>query len=375
MEQSYFYAFLEPYSKELAYVARELENSIFTSPRTMLTHARTFMETILKRVMTTEELNDELHTTMSEMLDVLDRQGIIHSEIRNALHLVRMNGNKAAHDVRPFRFSEALQSWESLYIIVKWYIEVYGPVDFEVPHYRDPQLKQDYDMTELQVRLENLERLLTSSMQNSSSSEVSLAESQIAATNMEFEQTSSILHDQEKESPGLTPIRTITYQGDSIRIPYFLRDAFLLPQRFTKSERFLVRLGAEEEARIMSELPADLEGMHQHVKRYNESNDKTLFEELKVFINEEKSRRELTLERPGELFFFYKDDYIVVTETLSQTRLSANLFTGITSLLRQLNKDGIYQVGQLPKEIVILAKYKNVGIGTVEKLFKQLKEH
>ena len=124
----------------------------------------------------------------------------------------------------------------------------------------------------------------------------------------------------------------------------------------------------------MSELPNNLEGLHNHVKRYNEKNDETLFEELTLFIEEEKIRRQLTIERPGDLFFFYKADHIVVTEELSKIPLNADEFTGIPSLLRQLNEDQIETVGQLPKELVILAKYANVGIGTVEKLFEQLKE-
>ena len=133
---------------------------------------------------------------------------------------------------------------------------------------------------------------------------------------------------------------------ETIEIPYFLRDAFLLPQRFSKSETFLIRLRAEQQARIMSELPNQLEGMHKHVKRYNDKNDEMFFEELKGFIEEEKMRRQLTLERPGELFFFYKADYIIVTEELSKLSLTADEFTGIPSLLRQLNEDQIETVGQ-----------------------------
>ncbi|MEK5522899.1 hypothetical protein B5V89_18780 [Heyndrickxia sporothermodurans] len=177
--------------------------------------------------------------------------------------------------------------------------------------------------------------------------------------------------------PGFTTIRTIRtlfYNGDSPEVPYFLRDAFLLPQRFDKSETFLIRLGAEQQARIMSELPKNLEGLHLHVKRYNDKNDETFYKELKIFIEEEKIRRKLILKRPGELFLFYKDKYIVVTEELSRIPLSASEFIGIPSLLRQFNEDQIETVVQLPKELVILAKYVNVGVGTVEKLFEQLKE-
>ena len=42
------------------------------------------------------------------------------------------------------------------------------------------------------------------------------------------------------------------------------------------------------------------------------------------YIEEEKIRRQLTLERPGELFFFYKADYIVVTEELSKIPLTSD---------------------------------------------------
>ena len=176
------------------------------------------------------------------------------------------------------------------------------------------------------------------------------------------------------EQPGFTTIRSLTYKGQTLDIPYFLRDAFLLPQRFDKSETFLIRLGAEQQARIMSELPNDLEGLHKHVKRYTEKNDENLFEELKTYIEEEKVRRQLLLERPGELFFFYKaDSYRCNRRIGHEIPFTVDEFTGSPSLLKQLKQDQIETVGQLPKELVILAKYENVGIGTVEKVFEQLK--
>lgn len=373
-KDAYFYQFLEPISKELAYVARELENSIFTSPRTMLTHARAFVEAIIEKVFIIEKLAYEAYMPLVEQLDILDHHHLLPDQVRDALHDIRMRGNKAAHDVRPFRYSEALLSWEAIHTVVTWYVEVYGPLELEVPAYKDPQpnQKQTYDMGELEVRLENLEQLLTTSIKKLETGETVEQNTENAATTtnetdtMEIEETAA-------QTPGMTTIRKISYQGKTVDVPYFLRDAFLLPQRFAKSERFLVRLGAEEQARIMSELPANLEGLHQHVKRYNETNDKNFFEELKVFIEEEKKRRQLTIERPGELFFFYHADYIVVTEKLSRIPLTAEEFPGIPSLLRQLNEDDIHYVGQLPRELVILAKYKNVGIGTVEKMFGMLK--
>jgi hypothetical protein len=365
VEQNYFYQFLQPVSKELAFLARELENSIFSSPRTMLTHARVFVENILQQVTRAEKLDIDSRMNLKERLDILNEKGYLTPEIRDALHHVRQIGNQAAHDSRRFRYSEALLSWEAIYKIVRWYIEVYGPVELTVPEYQDPSPKteQAYDISELEVRLKSLEQLLSQSVQKMTNEP---AYKEVAVT-------TTITPATEQELPGFTTIRKLTYKNKQLDIPYFLRDAFLLPQRFAKSETFLIRLGAEQQARIMSELPNNIEGLHKQVKRYNDKNDEILFEELQTYIEEEKIRRNLMIERPGELFFFHKADHIVVTEELAKIPLNTAEFSGVPGLLRQLNEDQIETVGQLPRELVILAKYEGVGIGTVEKLFEQLK--
>ena len=60
--QSYFYQILEPRSKELALIARELEHGICWSPHTMLTYARVFVENILQQVIKVESLADKTNT-------------------------------------------------------------------------------------------------------------------------------------------------------------------------------------------------------------------------------------------------------------------------------------------------------------------------
>ncbi|WP_018753728.1 DUF4145 domain-containing protein [Paenibacillus sanguinis] len=365
-QQSYYYHFLEPISKELAYVARELENSIFNSPRTMLTHARTFVENILQKVIQAEKLPEEQRSGFLEKIDLLNKSELLTPEIRNDLHSIRKLGNEAAHDTRMFRYSEALSSWESIYRIVKWYIEVYGPVSLDFPNYQDPSTQKNPSLgiVEIQERLKAVEELLVSSLRKTKVESESLA----------AEEAAIAISVPEAITPGLTTVRTITYKDQYVDIPYFLRDAFLLPQRFEKSETFLVRLGAVQQARIMSELPNNVEGLNRYIIRYNEKHEEIFFEELKQYIEEEKNRRKLMMERPGELFFFFKDDYIVVTEELSQIQLNTEQFTGFPNLLKQLNEDQMTRVEHLPRELVILAKYKNVGISTVEKLFRQLKE-
>lgn len=115
--QLYFYQFLEPISKELALVARELENSIFTSPRMMLTHARVFVENILQQVICAEKLAEDPRANLKDRIDLLNYNGYLTPEIRDALHHVRQIGNQAAHDSRAFRYSEALLSWEAVYTL------------------------------------------------------------------------------------------------------------------------------------------------------------------------------------------------------------------------------------------------------------------
>ncbi|WP_339228485.1 DUF4145 domain-containing protein [Oceanobacillus sp. FSL K6-2867] len=362
---NYYYHFLEQMNKELAFVARELENSIFASPRTMLTHARVFVETILQLVMKVEGLPSRMSLTLIERIDTLNDNGYITREVRDALHSVRMLGNQAAHDTRKFRYSEALESWEAVYEIVRWYVETYGPIEFVFPEYQDPATlgKEHYDISEIEFRLGALEELLNAS---------------VGKHDKKFETDDKRKSAAEKTSnplpPGFTEIRKLIYKNRELEIPHFLRDAFLLPQRFDRSEMYLIRLGAEQQARIMSELPNNLEGLSAHVKRYSAKNEEILFDELKMFIEEEKQRRKITLERPGELFFFFKAEYLIVTEELAKVSLDEDIFSGFPSLLKQLRADQIERVGQLPKELVILAKYDNAGIGTIKSLFEQMKQ-
>lgn len=71
-----------------------------------------------------------------------------------------------------------------MYRIVKWFVEVYGPVDFTVPAYQDPspQMKQSYEITEIEERLKSLEKLLVSSLQKPNEES---REAEVAATIIE----------------------------------------------------------------------------------------------------------------------------------------------------------------------------------------------
>lgn len=381
---NHFYRFLEDISQELARTLYELENAIYNSPRSMLTHSRTFIEALLEKVMIHENMSNEPYLTIIERIQDLDENGLLSEEVKSSLHTVRKLGNVAAHDTRQFRYSESLTAWEHIYIIVKWFVEVYGFYKIEVPDYVDPIMRSDhsYDLEEMTLRFQKIEELLKESLEREqpkktdkeSESMVSQLENRVSATANDLNQEIHSFNKTMDQAPGLIPVRTITYGEEHIDIPYFLRDAFLLPQRFEESERFLVRLGGAEEARLMSELPNSLEGFHKRVTRYNESHSRTFFNELKYFIDEEIRRRKLVQSRPGELFLFYESSEIVVTEDLGNIEINKENFTGAPGLIDQLNEDGISNVRDLPKELLIIGKYKGVGKGRVENFFKQLKE-
>lgn len=124
----------------------------------------------------------------------------------------------------------------------------------------------------------------------------------------------------------------------------------------------------------MSELPVNLDLLHEKVTRYNENHTETFFDELKLFIEEEIRRKKLIEKRPGELFLFYKGEEIIVTETFGKEKITTEQFPGSPNMIRQLHEDGIKEIRDLPKEVVIIGKYQGVGPGRVSSFFQQLKE-
>lgn len=374
---TYFYQFLEPVSQELAQTAKELEGAIYRSPRAMLTHSRTFIEVLLEKVMIHENMPNEPYLTIIERIQDLDKQGILKDDVKHVLHEIRKLGNQASHDGRQFRYSESLKAWEHIHTVIKWFVEVYGYYKIEVPDYVDPKVKVEssYDLEEINIRFKKIETLLKQSIHREQEEMIEPQSTEETKEKGAFIQkvTEPLLNDTINEAPGLTPVRTIIYGDDAVDVPYFLRDAFLLPQRFSNSERFLVRLGGEEEARIMSELPATLEGFHERVTRYKETHSKTFFNELKQFIEEEIRRKKLIQNRPGELFLFYQGEEIVVTEELGKVEINNENFKGMPGLIEQLNNNAVSTVGDLPKELVIIGKYKGVGATRMDSFFQQLK--
>lgn len=363
---THFYQFLENVEPEIAHTAKELERVIYTSPRNMLTHSRVFMEALLQKIFKKEAMEWDERGSSYDWIEQLHAGGYFKEKQLDAFHELRKLGNAAAHQDRAFRFSESLRAWEYLYELIKWYTEVYVSYRVQVPPYKDPlmQASNGYDMEELQVRLGRLEQLLQASVQ---------------ATRPKDQQTPVISHKKKaqatlEEEPGMTVTRTLILEQYPVDIPHFLRDAFLLPQRFPQSIDYMKSLHQMQRARIMSELPSKLDYLHEGVARRTIEHSRIFVEDLIEFIKEETRRKALMDSRPGEFFIFYKGDEIAVTPELGETEITIERFPGSPMLISQLHRDGMVKVNQLPKELIILGKYHSVGVKRLDTFFEQLKE-
>src|SRR5699024_6379867 len=169
LKKTYFYQFLEPVSPELAYNLQELEGTIFSGPRKTIAHSRTLMEVVLDKVLIHEDLKlRPPENSLVHKIDKLEKHELISENEKRAFEEIRLLGNKASHDIREFRFSEALQTWENIHIVMTWFVELYVSYKVDVPLYEDPQIKQEnnFELDEIHVRLEKFESLLKKSIVN-----------------------------------------------------------------------------------------------------------------------------------------------------------------------------------------------------------------
>ncbi|TKI67930.1 DUF4145 domain-containing protein [Lysinibacillus mangiferihumi] len=329
----------------LAELTQDIEKLLFVSPRAAMQTTRTMAETLVRQVAQLEGLEHN-EFNFGELQMKLKNEGIVTPTTDNAIHFVRKQGNIASHDgTRKMLIREALTCWEYQHLILTWFIETYASPDIEVPEYIEPVPEKS--AADSEYLIEHIEALMQTFVQKQPTSENVVTEQKVS--------------------------RRIYYKDQFVEIPDFLRDAFLLPQRFPKSTTFLIRLNGEQQARIMSELPYQLEGMHQHVKRFKEANDECLFEEVRLFVEEEQKRKILMEQYRGEVLLFYKSDFAILTEALGNVALTKDNFPGQTSLLTSLQEQGFSHVKDFPKELVLLGKYRNVGETALANLFNQLK--
>ena len=353
---SYYYRFLEDVEPDMAELLEELERVVFRSPRAMVTHSRTLIELVLQRAEEHEGVTFPEMVRLSER--IYDARNVYNfpPTVQEALHRIRKYGNEAAHDPGTVRMIRALLVWHLLYDVMKWYVTTYVKPSMEYPAYADPELcaSDSRELGEVMVRLEQLERMIA----HRETKDVSAPREEVGLS-----------------LPGMTTVRTLTFREETIDIPYFLRDALLLPQRFEQSESYLISLHKVQEARFMSELPYTLDDLHERVKRRNVSHTERFVEELRLFIAEEVRRQRVKRERKGdgELLIFYAGEEIVMTEDRARVAIDEQLLPGLPGLVAQLKRDGMTTVGSLPREFVLLGKYDGIGKKRLEEAWEAIR--
>lgn len=333
---------INPYLAELT---QDIEQLLFISPRGAMQIIRTMAETLVRQVAQLEKLPDQ-ELSFGEVQATLKHEGILTPTTDNAIHFVRRQGNIASHDgTRKMLIREALTCWEYQHFILTWFIETYASADIDVPEYIEPSPITDKSNPEDLIT--HIKKILEAYLTKKPVEKLVSSNSAVS--------------------------RKIYYKDEFIEIPGFLRDSFLLPQRFPQSATFLIRLNGEQQARILSELPNQLEGLYKHVKHFKETNDQCFFRELSLFVEEEYWRKTVIEQHAGEVLYFYQADFVILTEALGNIELTKQNFPGQTSLLNALHEQEFTHVKDLPKELVLLGKYRNVGEVALTNLFNQLK--
>lgn len=351
-----FYQFLEKEDLQLAQFLEELELAVFQNPRALLTHSRTLIEVIFQKIDKVEGIERPFGF---KLVDHLNDQSLYEmpKAVYETCEKIRLAGNKATHQIEQVYLVQSLIVWRHIYDVMHWYTETYLSPDLEMPPYCDPKMNdvlRTLEIGELTLRLEQLEKQLQEGTDH----------------------TEVVPLEQGVTLPGMTTVRTLTFREESIDIPYFLRDALLLPQRFEKSESYLIALNNKQEARFMSELPYSLDELHTRTPRRKQEHTAVFVEELKHFIEEEIRRKQVRADRQGdgELLLFYEGEQLVITERRAAIQIDDELLPRSPKLVEHLQRDGITSVGLLPKEFVLIGKYDQIGPQRVRDFWEILKK-
>lgn len=137
------YAYLNDY-------INEINNSIFTSPHSVIVKGRVFAEKLAQEVAKLENLGSLENMTQVERLRKLKWEADLNNEIEELFHAIRRIGNLAAHDSVEGELSEALKIHRCIYKLTGWFVEVYLDHEFVLSPYKEPsQNNSSFDIKSL----------------------------------------------------------------------------------------------------------------------------------------------------------------------------------------------------------------------------------
>lgn len=160
LNEEYFLSFLESMNVVAAQNARKMEELIYEDPSSSIVKARLFAEAILNEVFTYEKIELTYLSTFYEKISYLTKEGYIEREIQQSFDIIRLSGNKAAHDGNFNDITVAFKLHKEMYKIGVWFYEVYSLEQLRVPLYDIPKPREKENIQEL-VKQQILELLGT----------------------------------------------------------------------------------------------------------------------------------------------------------------------------------------------------------------------
>ena len=147
--ESYFLSFLENINPVAALNARKMEELIYEDPSSSIVKARLFAEAILNDVFKYEKIEATFLSSLYDKISYLTREGYIEREIQQSFDIIRLSGNKAAHDGKFNDITEAFKLHKEMYKIGVWFYEVYSLEQLKVPLYDIPKPREKENIQEL----------------------------------------------------------------------------------------------------------------------------------------------------------------------------------------------------------------------------------
>lgn len=132
------YSYLDKDYESLSMLSKEMNESLFTAPHSVILKGRVFIESLTKEIAKIEKSERFNTMTLAERLLALKFDGHITGEINDYFHTVRTLGNKAAHESVEEELEIALRIHKSIYKIIGWFIEKYIDHNFITPIYKNP---------------------------------------------------------------------------------------------------------------------------------------------------------------------------------------------------------------------------------------------
>ena len=156
----YFLSFLEDINPIAAQNARKMEELIYEDSSSSIVKARLFAEAILNEVFKYEKIEATYFSSLYDKISYLTREGRIKRSIQQSFDIIRLSGNKAAHDGSYNDITEAFKLHKEMYKIGVWFYGEYSLEQLKLPLYDIPKPREKENIQDL-VKKQILELLGT----------------------------------------------------------------------------------------------------------------------------------------------------------------------------------------------------------------------